>query len=660
MKINRLLALGLAIAALAASRCMAQTIITNSYTNTFDTGGATTFISGGGTSVASWLYWYGLSFGNTTMTNDPTMDADNETNSSGSLYCALPFTGLNQQVQMFGTFDNASGYDSSVVMPLNIITQMAFDIHVAPGTPTDGNGNFGQITPSIVDHGFQGGGRFGTWASMTIPGAATNGWVHMVVPTNTLLPDILSMESQGDTQAAGFGFYVQSYGGYPTNPITFWIDNVAAVAASIPPPPPPPPTMSIAAAQQGLNLFAGAGAGLNNRESLETIGSIYSWVGASGPVSYSFTLTNYPIATNAQFQTHIFLDPNPSTGSAPDYSDPNCIFFDLESTASGGVAWMFRYKTNEPQGNTMVYGSGTLATVGSSNILGTYIATFNNNTNVTMTMPDGTSTNFSIPDTTGDTTALFASGVVAYFGVQANNSVAVSSHIVASDFSISGLGSGIDFNDNFIADDGALNSSIWEINAVYPSCVKFLTPADVYYVYWSTPAIGYSLQESPTLLNPDWTTPTTYTSFVAGTNDAQLINTNDLPGGNMDFFSVVKRNFTNLLVLLPGETNAPNTPTGKIGTPFSYGLITNGGVIALTATVIATDAKFYPVSGISDMIQVTDNAGGSDPTPANLANGTGQYTVYFTTAANGIVITAADTTTPSTPVGNSSTFNISN
>jgi len=30
---------------------------------------------------------------------------------------------------------------------------------------------------------------------------------------------------------------------------------------------------------------------------------------------------------------------------------------------------------------------------------------------------------------------------------------------------------------------------------------------------------------------------------------------------------MVKRAFTQLQVLLPGETNAPNTTTGKIGTP---------------------------------------------------------------------------------------------
>ena len=46
----------------------------------------------------------------------------------------------------------------------------------------------------------------------------------------------------------------------------------------------------------------------------------------------------------------------------------------------------------------MIYGSGTLASIGTNTALGTWTVTFNNNTNVTMTVPGGASTNFNIPD----------------------------------------------------------------------------------------------------------------------------------------------------------------------------------------------------------------------------------------------------------------------
>src|ERR1700733_1342000 len=224
----------------------AQTISTASYTNTFPTGGATSYISGSGTSVASWLYWYGLNFNNTAMTNDPTMDALNDTNESGSLYCSLPFTNTDEQVQIFGTFDNEYGYDNSEQIPLNIITNIAFDIYVLPGTQTNSSGNFGQITMSLVDPAWNSGGRVGTWTAITIPAEATNGWVHL--EDTNLTADIASMvlseagETPVQTNAAGVGFYVQSYGGYPTNPFVFWIDNVAVTTAAAPPPPPPPPS----------------------------------------------------------------------------------------------------------------------------------------------------------------------------------------------------------------------------------------------------------------------------------------------------------------------------------------------------------------------------------------------------------------------------------
>jgi len=521
----------------------AQTIVTTSYTNTFDTGGETTFFSGSG-SVASWLYWYGQITG--AMTNDPTMDAQGDTNTSGSLYCSLPFTNIDEQEQMFGTFDNLYGYDNAQQIPLNIITNIAFDIHVQPGTQTNSSGNFGQITMSLVDPGWQNGGRVGTWTPITIPAEATNGWVHL--EDTNLVADLASMvlseagETTVYTNAAGVGFYVQSYGGYPTNIFTFWIDNVAVTTASAPPPPPPPPSVKIFSAVPGLTLFTGSGTSLYNRESLEADQNNYSWVGASGPVSYSFTIASYPIGPNDQVQNHIFLIPNPGTESAPDYSEPNLIFFDLESTTTGAPVWMFRYKTNELNGNSMVYGVGTLATVtNTGGALGTWTATFNNNTNVTMTTPNGTTTNFSIPDTTGATTALFASGVALYYGAQAGNAGGVEDHLVASDFSVTGLGSSVDFNDNFATDDGSLNTSIWMVNAAFPNCVQLVAPSDPLWIQWTSPATGFTLESTPTLsTNITWTPTTSFTSFLAGTNYVQLVSTNDLPAGSTGFFNLVQ------------------------------------------------------------------------------------------------------------------------
>jgi hypothetical protein len=617
---------GLALA-LAAGRGMAATVITNSYTNSFPTAGNTTDFTGG--SVASWVDWYGLIGGNAAMTNDPTMDAGGETNSSGSLYVSLPFgTNANQQT-FFGTFNNGGGYDNSEVMPLNIVTQLAFDIHVQPGSPTNSSGNFGTITMALIDPGWS-GGDYGYFSSITIPGSATNGWVHLV-DANTS-SDIIKMMTAGVSQAAGMGFDYNSYGGYPTNPITFWIDNVAVTTAAVPPPPPPPPTLSITSTVQGLNLFTGNGSGLNNREDLEASNNNYSWVGVSGPVSYSFTITNYPVATNDQVQCQIFLIPNPGAETAPDYTEPNVVFLDLESDVpnGGGATWYFRYKTNEPNGNGMIYGSGVLGSIGTNTALGTWTVTFDNNTNVTMTAPGGGSTNFNIPDSTGATSALFATNVDLYFGAQANNAGATSDHIVASDFSVTGIPGA--FNDNFVADAGTLDTNVWSVNASYTNTVELIGPGNPYWIEWTAPALGYSLYATAALTNPstniDWAPVTNHSVIQNGSDYTQLISTDDLPGTNAAFFALIKRTFTQLLVLLPGETNAPGTATGIVGTPTPVDLQTGtqGGA---TVTVLAVDPRFYPVGGVTDTISITSTDSGGQvlngsPTAA-MVNGMAQF-----------------------------------
>jgi hypothetical protein len=488
------------------------------------------------------------------------------------------------------------------------------------------------------------GGDFGDFSGITIPGAATNGWVHLA-DTNTA-NDIIKMMTAGFTQAAGLGFIYASWSGYPTNPVTFWIDNAAVLTASAPPPPPPPPTMSIISpVVQGLNLFTGNGTALYNRENLQTVNPDYSWVGASGPVSYSFTITNYPVAAGDAVQCQIFLVPNPGTESGPDWTEPNVVFLDLESMVpgGGGVQWSFRYKTNQPNANTMIYGAGTLASISTTNILGTYTVTFNNNTNVTMLMPGGVTTNISIPDATGATTALFANGVQLYFGVQGGNAGGVNDLIVASEFSVTGLGSA-DFDDNFIKDAGTLNTNLWAVNASYTNCVQLLGPGNPWWVRWTTPAIGYSLNTTAALSkNTLWTPVTTYAPIQNGSFYTQLIGANDLQPGKDAFFSVIKRTFSQLLVVLPGQTLAPNTPTGTAGTPAPVSLSNNGG--AEDVTVYAVDANFYPVAGITDTVAITStDPGALTPANAALVNGSRSFTLYFGTSGATQTVTATDVT----------------
>jgi hypothetical protein len=643
MKINKHITSGLVAVALAAGASVAQAgTLTQSQTNQFPvTGGA-----------ASWFEWYGATG---TVAEDSSQNSTlspSVVTPSGALSCDFQFLPVagngNNQAVWFGTFDNEYTYDGTGVVPLNIITNMSFDIYV-DGTVTvpDASGNYGNLSIGLIMNENPPGG--GNWQNgfstfLNIPAAAKNNWVHISDP-NTVA-EALAQEENGYTQAAGVGFDINNYGdgSYPGVEWKVWIDNIVVSTSSAPPPPPPPPTVSIAKTVQGLNLFMGSGNGLNNRESLETVSGNYSWVGVTGPVTYAFTISSYPVAAADQVQNHIFLIPNPGTESAPDYNEPNVIFFDLESTATGATSWMFRYKTNEINGNTMIYGTGTLATIGSPTALGTWTVTFLNNTNVTMTTPGGSSTNFNIPDdATGDTASLFASGVKLYYGVQANNASAISDYLVASEFKVTGLGSS-DFDDNFVTDAGVFNSSIWVTNAAAPTCVELLGPGNPYLLRWTTPAIGYSLIDSGSLAPPAWTSVTSHTSFQTGAEVSQFVNNSDLPAGSAGYFAVVQRNYSQLVVVLAGQTFTPGVAPGYSGPPSVDSENDDGGEEVFS--VYAVDSGFNPVPGINDALTITDNNDGSPPSNVQLSNGsvTGVIDLFFT-EATGVTITAQDSTT---------------
>jgi hypothetical protein len=483
-----------------------------------------------------------------------------------------------------------------------------------------------------------------------VPDSASNGWQTVTMSYSDSLSGISS----------GAGLWFQgSFGGGPGingGPYTaaFWIDNLVLVANTV---VTPPPSLGIAPAVQGLNLFTDAGTALNQRQSLETVSSNYSWVGASGAVSYSFTISSYPVAHADEVGTYIFLIPSPATETSADYNEANVIFLDLESTTNGGASCIFRYKTNEPNGNTMIYSTnGTLAQLNNATAIGTWTLTFSNNTNVTITGPGGASTNFSIPDGTGATSALFASNVVVYYGTQGNNASGCNDHFVTSDFNITGLGS-TNFDDNFLADDGTLNTNIWKVNATQSSCVRKVGPGNPYYVSWTLPSSGYLLQSTPTLgATRPWKAATANAAFTSGVNGIQLINTNDLSGGNSAYFAMIERNFSQLLILLPGETNAPGTLTGKSGTPTQQNTEN-----LVSVTVQAVDSQFYPVGGSTDMIKLTSSDGAAIlPNQAAMTNGTITFTTFLFQTDGPQVIYATDTTSTNIPMATSSSVVVAN
>lgn len=447
---------GAIMLAAAISASQAQTIITNSYTNTFDVGANTANFAGSG-SVASWLYWYNVPGGNLAITNDITMDSHNNP-ASGSLLIDSPFGTDGTQNIFFGTFDNQWGYDFSTEAKLSYFSSISCDIHVDPTMVPFTNStttNFGSLELGFINSGY-GYEDFGGNSSITIPLSATNGWAHLVANFDTT-------SSLIGTSVPGIAIGYNNYGGYPHFPMRFWIDNVQLNGTSAPPPPPPTISSKLPVPIPGLNSIGTSKTG-DYRYHVSTVNSNgYGFVGQPS-VTYSWNVTAFP--TNSDWQQHIFIvTGNPGLyDQAADWNMTNVIFLTVHSAGPGTPATIsFLYKTNEPGGNGMLFNgtdnnnhisypvsgcpSNPIAILTDPNTpIGTWYITFANSTNVTMHSPTGYQTNFVFDPAAA---ALFTDPLSLCVGGQ-NNTTGFGQESVLSSFSATGCASPI--SDNFATD----------------------------------------------------------------------------------------------------------------------------------------------------------------------------------------------------------------
>jgi hypothetical protein len=651
------LAAGATLLALAPAGRAQAPAPTSSYTNTFDDAA----------SVASWIYWYGLGFNNTQMTWDGTMDAEGNTN-SGSLMVSMPFTNSGDQAVWFGTFDNKSGYDNALTYDGSKFTNITVKIHVQPGTALDASGDFGLLQFGLVDHNWSHGGTF-YGNGQTIPAAATNGWVTLVQPVDLTDPLL------GSPGSSGVDFKYTSYGGYPTNPVTFWLDdltvNLAPTNTKI-----LPPTLSAPyRATPGLNVFSStANGGVNQRTDIGLInsGTGNTWLGAAGSVTYSISITNFPppaVGANGAYQAQIFLTsgnfPLPTYEAAPDYNETNLVFFEIDETTTGAGYCSFRYKINEPNSNANVYGTdngtaGTLVTMNAPAVLGTWSITFNNDTNVTMSGPGGAVTNFVFTNAVAVTGGVqnFGDPINVFFGAQANSTAAIGSAVVLSGVSITGNGNPV--SDDFMTDTPPLNPQ-WGVYANDPSTVQLLTadPA-AWWVKWTLPDAGFGLQTTSNLFGPHtWVAltgpdstanfPTPLVTIANSGYRAAYVPGSASAGTNEAFFRLNEQTFTKLQVLMPGESSAPGTATGKTGTPDPQ---TAGA--AFTVTVNAVDQNWTVIPTVTDTVHLTSSdTNATLDADAPLVAGTRSLLVTFSTNGT-FTVTASDVTDSSKLPGTSS------
>jgi hypothetical protein len=605
----------------------------------------------------SFTYWWGLTSGTFSYAWDGTMNSTNlwgfpNTPGSGSMKITADWTGssgnnpggANQPQLMF--FEALSGiaWNSSVTVN-GFYYDLDFDLIFDPASAKTPNGDYGHIQAGVT-YTDSGGNwdQVQLWDMPAFTNDTTTGWAHIhayIDPTKT-----------GVNQADGFYIFFpwQTQAG-PDNSYNegaiqgvqnFWIDNIIFNTDLTKNLKPPTLTLSPYHATPGLNIST-AGAAEYDRNSIATVNPNYSWIGmGSTPVTYSLTIAQYPGTNYPYFQTHIFLASSPGTEPSPDWNEPNCIFVQIQNQPDGSGQARMMYKTNEPSGNTMLFSSngptnGTLGYITEpAGILGTWSLTFLNDTNATITTPSGLSTNFTFPDAAALQAAFPAGTVVVYFGGDPNATANIGQDIVLSQVKITGASPPI--TDNFT--EATLDTNTWVLRAQEPADVTIVPNNITFALSWTLPDLDFYLQSAPAINGP-WTDAGLTNTTILGTTKSVLVPKTALPAAAAGYFRMYKPIASQLQILLPGETAAPGTPTGKTGTPTAQPENTQ-----VTLTVNAVDAKWNLVPYVTDTVDLTSTDGTANlPSDAALVNGTGSFILYFGQTGS-FTVSATDVTDP--------------
>ena len=420
----------------------------------------------GGTFGLDWYNFRTYAYG-VTYTFDPTQNSAGNP-SDGSMYVTVQWP-INSDTNWNENWNDIQF--AFYTPPFNPTNYINFDVDIKvdvahSATAKDGN-TYGAVE-LIVNN---------PWTTVVgwAPLALTNGWQHFS-------GSFAGLPNETNSEAV-LGF-VSTGGDSLTNTVSYWVGDIVFTA------PPTvntnmPPLSLAKAPPHGLTCIASKAAGTYQRQMVQTVNSNYSWntaTAASNTTIYSMTIASFPNTNYPGFESQMFLIPQVgrASGASIDWYSTNVLDFFVGENADGTGQGTLQYKINNPASwNTALVVSKACA----SGPIGTWSLTFNNNTNVTMTAPDNTTTNFTIP--AGDA-AYFQDPVYVYAGVLPNNDANIGQSSTFSRLQVSGSAGSI--NDTF----AALNPSTWVLYAEDAPGV-FVTASDAkYWVTWPLPDYGFT------------------------------------------------------------------------------------------------------------------------------------------------------------------------
>ena len=600
-----------------------------------------------GTSGTGWLW--GIGWGNSTTEWDGSQD--NTGNGGGSLHVSGSFDRATSDtpVMLYNVISGNPWWHPDPAYDMSVYKSVDFDIQwdAAPANMSlaDFNSPPGGGVQGLEIHSCPDGANGPVIATTNIPAAAANGWTHISIPINPALSGLDVV----------YGIFMSKWLQPVTNPpasFGFWIDNVVLKGGDVL----PPPTMSFGNKPVPGLAFIAASSGQYDRQEIRTVGSNYAWYAASGPVSYSVDVAkigeNAPAPTGFTLFMHLVPGiPNPNDGGS-DYGEPNVLMWTIANNADGSAWSQLRYKTNAPASNGHMFDTGSFpGGVGNPTPAGTWTITFSQDTNIVITAPTGGAVTNILPPEVVDIFKNYSPNMQINVGGVPGDPSRLGQMAVVTEVKITGTPGEPNVDSNFLTQPRDTN--VWGIVASSPDGVQQIPTNAAYWVNWTLPANGFTLQ-TKAALGPDEWTDLTIAGYSQGGFQHQLILNTDLPGSNSGFFRLSKSGASQLQVLLPGETNAPGTVTGKIGTPDPQTVFTPFDI-----TVNACDAKWHIITSCSDTVNITSSDTAAYlPTDAALARGTvtfsGTGTNPFWFGSSGTwTVTATDVTTNAVASGTS-------
>ncbi len=355
-------------------------------------------------------------------------------------------------------------------------------------------------------------------------------WTHVSIPMGSV------------TVSDAIGFVLQNGGG-TLAPMTYYFDNIKFVKQVT------APTIKKLAdgTPAGVQVLMDNDNSQWQRDGISTPQDMWSLFWASEvdnePISYSFTLNNFPpAAKNHGFEAHMFmvnLDTDPSasgdgSNGSVDWNAANVIVLNVTGNANGNYDFALNIKTNLPSGNPQF----TVATVSSPTAIGTWGIKFTTLTNAVMTGPGGISTNIVLDADMVNTyfnpgTALLHFGMFKNDGTPDHHNDGVSGTFSR----LTKTGGSYTFDDTFTA--GLTNNYAWRASSA--TAVSWVPPGVAKWLWWSLPADRYIPQVSSSVLGP-WTDITGVVTNSTSTLRVSGIPAAAIPAGPAAYFRLVQHN----------------------------------------------------------------------------------------------------------------------